>query len=128
MQLGSLDDLNDPAARVGSRQSSTRALVACVGKDAQNERPHGSRAPVENERRAITILDVCGMDDDAQQEAKRVDEDMPLAARDFLARIVALWIDKSPPFSADLALWLSMMAAVGLASRPICSRVSTYSA
>ena len=36
------------------------------------------------------------MDDDVQEKAERVDKDMPLAARDFLARIVALCIDKSP--------------------------------
>jgi hypothetical protein len=29
------------------------------------------------------------MDDDAQQEAKRIDEDVPLAAFDLLARVVA---------------------------------------
>lgn len=127
MQFVSLDDLDDPTARVGRCQSGTRTLVAAVGEDAQNEGPHGPRARVENQRRSVAILDVCGMDGDAQQEAKRVDEDMPLAARDFLARVIALRIDKSPPFGAALALWLSMIAAEGLASRPACSRTSTYS-
>jgi hypothetical protein len=65
------------------------------------------------------------MNDDVQQETERVDEDMPLAARDLLARIEALRVDRSPPFCAALALWLSMIAAVGLASRPSCSRVAT---
>ena len=31
-------------------------------------------------------------------------------------------IDADPPFSALFTLWLSMMAAVGLASRCACSR------
>jgi hypothetical protein len=65
------------------------------------------------------------MNDDVQQETERVDEDMPLAARDLLARIVTLRVDRGPPFCAALALWLSMIAAVGLASRPSCSRVAT---
>jgi hypothetical protein len=30
------------------------------------------------------------MDDGVQQEAERVNEDMPLAAREFLARVIAL--------------------------------------
>ena len=65
---------------------------------------------------------------DAQQKAKRVDEDVPLAARDFLRAIIALRIERRPPFGVPLTLWLSMMAAVGLASRPSCSRTATYNA
>jgi len=70
------------------------------------------------------------MDHDVQEEAERIDEDVPLAARDLLARIPrvrplagprtgsALRVDRRPPFCAALALWLSMTAADGLASRP----------
>jgi hypothetical protein len=50
----------------------------------------------------------------AHQQTLCVDEDMALAALDFLARIVAVRIDTRPPFSALLTLWLSMIAAVGL--------------
>jgi transposase len=32
---------------------------------------------------------------------------------------------RAPPFSAPFTLWLSMIAAVGLASRPACSRHCT---
>ena len=38
------------------------------------------------------------MDDDAQQEAQRVDQDVPLATFDLLARVVARRIERSPPF------------------------------
>jgi len=41
------------------------------------------------------------------------------------ARIVTLGIDQGPPFCAALALWLSIIAALGLASRPGCSRQLT---
>jgi hypothetical protein len=54
-----------------------------------------------------------------------IDEDVPLLALDFLARVVAGRIDARPPFSALLTLWLSMMAAVGLASREAASRQRT---
>jgi hypothetical protein len=56
------------------------------------------------------------------QQALGIDEDVPLLALDFLARVVAGRIDARPPFSALLTLWLSMMAAVGLASREAASR------
>jgi hypothetical protein len=44
------------------------------------------------------------MDDDVQQEAERVDQDVPLAARDLLARIEALRVERAAPFCAALAL------------------------
>jgi hypothetical protein len=38
------------------------------------------------------------MNNDAQQEAERVDEDVALAARDPLARIKALRVERRAPF------------------------------
>jgi hypothetical protein len=64
------------------------------------------------------------MDDGVHQEALRIDENMPLLAFDLLARIVAMRV-VSPPFSALFTLWLSMMAAVGDASRSALWRHST---
>ena len=43
-------------------------------------------------------MNVGGMNRNAQQEAERVDKDMPLAARDFLARIKALRVERGAPF------------------------------
>ena len=60
-----------------------------------------------------------------QQQAYCIDENMPLLALDLLARIVAVRINAGPPFSALFTLWLSMMAAVGLASRSSRSRHCT---
>ena len=66
------------------------------------------------------------MDDDIQQEAEGVDQDVPLlAARDLLAGIEAPRVKRAGPFCAALALWLSMIAALELASRPSRSRVAT---
>ncbi len=51
----------------------------------------------EQELRAVTILNVRGMDDDRQDETERVDEDVFLASTDFsLARIVTA----RPPLSS----------------------------
>ena len=77
---------------------------------------------------AVTVLKISGMDNGKQQEALRIYRDMPLLAFDLLARVIAVRIDAGPPFSALLTLWLSIIAAVGLASRSANSRHRTYSA
>ena len=66
---------------------------------------------------AVAILDIGGVNDGVEQQPQRIYENMALLALDLLARIIAMRIDTGPPFSALLTLWLSMMAAVGLASR-----------
>ena len=128
VQFGALDDFDNPAAGAGGGQCRARTLIACVGEDTQNEREQGSGAFVKNERGAVAILDIGWVNGSAQQQAERVDEDMALLALDLLARIIAVRIDPGPPFSALFTLWLSMMAAVGLASRSLCSRHFTWSA
>src|SRR6516225_5589319 len=77
---------------------------------------------------AVTILKTSGMNDRVQQQTLHVDENMSFLAFDQLARIEPVRINAGPPFSALFTLWLSMMQAVGLASRSAFSRHSTYSA
>src|SRR5262245_10037576 len=55
------------------------------------------------------------MNDGVQQQTQRVYENMALLALDLFARVIAMRIDAAPPFSALFTLWLSTMAAVGLA-------------
>jgi len=62
------------------------------------------------------------MDYGMQEQTLGVDQDMALLALDFLASIVTVRIDRDPPFSAPFTLWLSMIAAVGLAFRSAISR------
>ena len=97
MRVAALDDLDRPAAGVGDDLGHLRSLIAGIGEDALDE---GKRAARRAQQFAgtVAILDVGGMDDDAQQEAERVDEDMALAARDLLARIEALRVERSAPF------------------------------
>ena len=124
MQVAALDDLDGPAARVGDDLRHLCSPVAGIGEDALDE---GERAPCRAQQfaGAVAVLNVGGMNDDAQQEAQRVDQDVPLATLDFLARVVARRIERSPPFWAPFAVCESMMAAVGLASCPSCSRTAT---
>lgn len=98
MPLVALDDLQGPGAGLCNGSGERRALVAGVGEDARDEGEEAARAPVEDEPRAIAVLHVGRMDDDVQQETERVDEDVPLAARDLLARIVALRVKRGAPF------------------------------
>src|SRR5579862_5652445 len=73
----------------------------------------------------IAVLDIGGMHRDPNHQAERIDHDVAFAPGDLLARVVALRVDRRPPFCAARALWLSMIAAEGLASRPASSRQAT---
>jgi hypothetical protein len=99
--------------------------MAAVALDALNEREQAARAVVEHHGYPVAILNVGSMHRHAQQQAKRIDENVALATRDLLARIEVRRVKRGPPFCAPLALWLSMIAVVGLASRPACSRTAT---
>lgn len=43
----------------------------------------------QNDGRTVAVLDVGGVNDDTDQQAQRVEDDVPLAAQDFLAGIKA---------------------------------------
>jgi len=120
--IGTLDDLHiHPPRYFCHGAAKQRALIAAIGVKFHQEwmqAEHGRH----HERAAVAILNVSGMNDGMNQQALRIDENMPLLALDLLSCVVARRINRSPPFSALLTLWLSMTAAVGLASRPIASR------
>src|SRR5919202_2432475 len=118
------DDLEPPAARPGHGLRGRLAAVGAVGEDDLDEREQPARGAQQRDG-AIAVLDVGRKDRGAQQHADRVDQDVPLLAFDLLAGVVTRRIDASAPFSALFTLWLSMTAAVGLASLPACSRAWT---
>jgi len=111
---------NDGAERAVELAS----LIGRVGKQRLQKGIHPEQR-CQHQCAAVAILDVGRMNDGVQQQAERVYQDMALLALDLLARIIARRIDAGPPFSALFTLWLSMMAAVGLASRSACSRQAT---
>ena len=104
-----------------------RSLIAAVGKQLFQERIHPEQCR-KKQNAAVAVLDIGRMNNRVQQQTERIYENMALLALDLFARIIAMRIDVGPPFSALFTLWLSMMAAVGLASRSPCSRHSTYRA
>jgi len=123
--IGSIDDFKFPAAGSRGRLCGARSTIAAVCKNPLDEGKQPTRAPVEDQGGAVAILDIGWMNRNTQQQAERVDKNVPLATVGLLARIEALGIERSAPFCAALALWLSMIAVVGLASRPACSRTAT---
>ena len=98
MQLVALDDLDLPGARLCDGYCRLRSLVAGIGENALDEGEETARTAIEDEWRAVAILHRGRMDDDVQQEAERIDEEVPLAARDLLARIKALRVERGAPF------------------------------
>ena len=76
----------------------------------------------QQQHAAIAVLHIGGSDQCVQQQSELVDQNVAFLALDQLAGIEAMQIDRRPPFSALFTLWLSMMQAVGLASRAACSR------
>ena len=97
MSLAALDDLQEPVTSLGDHLRHLGPLIASVGKDALDEGKRSARRP-QQLARPIPVLDIGGMDDHAQQQAEGVDEDVPLAPRDLLARIKALRVERSAPF------------------------------
>ena len=123
--VGALDDLQVDLAAGGTQPIlEFGALVPAVGIKLQQEGIEAEQRP-HQQHAAVAVLDVGGVEDGLLQQPLGVDQDVPLLAFDLLARVVARRVDEGPPFSALLTLWLSMIAAVGLASRPTCSRHNT---
>ncbi len=110
-------------ARHGVRQTimEHRPGIGAVGKQLfeKRELPEQRR---QDDEAAIAILNIGGGDQRMQQQPQRIDENVALLALDQLAAIKPVRINAAPPFSALFTLWLSMMQAVGLASRSVCSR------
>ena len=123
--IGALDDFGFEVRQdFRKRLLEFRSLIAAVGKQLLQERIHPEQSGKKQDA-TVAILDIGGMNDGVEQQTQRIYENVALLAFDLLARIIAMRIDTRPPFSALLTLWLSMMAAVGLASRSPCSRHST---
>ena len=104
-----------------------RPRIGAIGEQLYEKRELAEQCREQRDT-AVAILNASGMNDRVQQQTLHVDENMPFLALDQLARVEPVRIDTGPPFSALFTLWLSMMQAVGLASRSTFSRHSTYSA
>jgi len=123
--IGTFDDFGfEMGQDFGERIRKKRPLIGTVGKQLLEEWKQTFHRRQQRDA-AIAVLNAGGMNDGVEQQAQRIYQNMALLALDLLARIIAMRIDAGPPFSALFTLWLSMMAAVGLASRSALSRHST---
>lgn len=104
-----------------------RSRIGAVCEQLAQERELSEQGG-QQQHTAVAVLNVGGSDQGVQQQTELVDQNMAFLALDQLAGVEAVRIDGRPPFSALFTLWLSMMQAVGLASRSACSRHFTYSA
>ena len=126
LRVGAFDDF-ELDRLVGEGRRKLRPGVASIGEDPGDERK-SHPCSADQIRRAVAVLDIGRDHLDAEQQAYRVDQRIALDALGFLARIVPDRIARDPPFSVAFATWVSMIAAVGLASRPSASRHFTSSA
>ena len=101
-------------------------VVAGVGPD-QIEKREAAPHLVEHQRRPVTVLDRGRVDDNAERQAFGVDQRVDLAPLHLLRGVEAYAAVRTTPFSADFTDWLSSTAALGLASRPSCSRTAACS-
>lgn len=117
-------DLQLPRPGPGNGGFHFWTLVSGIADDALDEWEGPSCLPQEG-LRPVAILHAGWVHNHTEQEPHRVGQNVALAADHLLAGIVAGRVERSPPLRAPFAVWLSMMAVVGLASRPAASRTST---
>ena len=116
------DDLGDEVRHdMGDAVGEDRPGIGAV-REQLPQKGELSEQGGQQQHAAIPVLHVGRGDQGVQQQSELVDQDMAFLALDQLAGVEAMWIDRRPPFSALFTLWLSMMQAVGLASRAACSR------
>ena len=102
--IGSLDDLGlEIGQDAGQGAVKDRPLIGAVGEQFPENGKQTEQGRQQRET-AVAILNVGGGDDAVQQQALRIDQNMPLLALDQLAGIEAVAVDASPPFSALFTL------------------------
>ena len=131
MGIGTPDDLDGEV--VDMRDSGGQFLpgIAAIGEETAQGRI-GVATAFDEVRCAVAVLDVSGEHQSVEEVAGRVGRDMALAALDLLAGIIAarptrFGGPRGPPASVVLTDWLSMMPAVGSASRPSAIRTPATS-
>ncbi len=78
-------------------------MVGAVGEQLLEEWKLAEQRRQQHDA-AVAVLNAGGMHDGVQQQAQRVDENVPLLALDQLAGVEPVRIDAGPPFSALLTL------------------------
>jgi len=106
-----------PAVAPAGRPVHEASGIPSFGKDAFQPSESSSQLFYQ-QLPAIAILDIGRMHGQRQDQAQGVNDHMPLAPLDFLARVITA----APRFSAVLTDWLSMMPAEGVGFLPAFRR------
>jgi len=114
--IASLDNLQHPTTH-GLRPFDEFTRIPSVCPNELQSRVQSTEF-AKHKLGTVTILNMGSMDDHGQDQAQRIDDQVPLAPLDFLACVVP----SRPPFSVVLTVWLSTMAAEGEAFRPAAKR------
>ena len=97
MEIRALDDLDPPASGSGCDFGHFRPLISCIGEDPLNEWKTPPRF-AQQMACAVAVLNVGRQNAYAEEQAERVNEDVALAPGDFLARVIALRVERGAPF------------------------------
>lgn len=97
MLVAASDDLHLPWPGSLRGCGHLRPLVAGIADDPFDERELPARL-AQQWFGSVAILDVGRVDHHAQQQTQRIRQDVALAAKGLLARIVARRVERRPPF------------------------------
>src|SRR3981081_4316849 len=107
--IGAFDDFDvEPMQRPSRGVLELRPLITAIGIELEQEWEPAEQA-AQQQCPAIAILNVGRMNDGVQQQTLRVYQKMALFPLDLLARVIPVRVNRGPPFSAALTLWLSMI-------------------
>jgi len=119
MKVTPLNNINNPMELLlGPRHKGT--TITAIGPDQLQSRTPSTKL-AQDLFAAGMVLNVRGMNDQGNNQAKRIDQNMTFTPLYLLARIVAT----VPPFRR-LTLWLSRMAALGVGLRPFLRRTRSW--
>ena len=114
--VGTFDDFKDIVEH-GLGPFNDAFLVSGIDKEFEQLRQDDEQ-PDEHEMTAARVRYAAGVNSHREQVALCIYRDVPLAALDLLAAVIAAL----PPFCTVLTLWLSIIATVGSGFLPIFSR------
>ena len=115
MKVTAFNNLNHPIELLpGPNHKQTP--IAPIGPDPFQTRTPAAQ-PAQHVFATGMVLNVRGVNDHRNNQAKRVDQNMTFTSLYLLPRVVAT----VPPFRL-LTLWLSRMAALGVGLRPFLRR------
>ncbi len=121
VRVRSFNDFNDPTIPAHRPVHKPSGITAITPDDF--EAPPSRTQLFDQQLTTVTVLDVGRVHDQGENQAERVNNDMTLASKRFLARIVP----SVAPFSAVLTDWLSMIPARGVGLRPFLIRTCNRS-